>query len=141
MTVRCVRNNNPGNLNQDQPWMGLLPRAKMSVEQAAEKRFAVFESPEMGFRAMFVLLHTYATKYGLRTVSRIINRWAPPIENNTAGYKSRVATELGVGLDDVLDMQTRVGDLVKAIATVESGGWDGMWTDQQLRDGRKLAGV
>ena len=44
-----------------------------------------------GWRAAFMLLHTYMSKYKLTTIRKIIYRWAPPNENNTAAYTNHVS--------------------------------------------------
>ena len=36
-----------------------------------------------GYRAMFVLLHTYRVRHGCRTLREMISRYAPPMENHT----------------------------------------------------------
>jgi hypothetical protein len=49
-----------------------------------------------GYRAMFVLLHTYQRKYGLNTIASIISRYAPSVENHTEAYINAVAEASGV---------------------------------------------
>ena len=39
-----------------------------------------------GYRAMFVLLHTYRVRHGCRTLREMILRYAPPVENHTENY-------------------------------------------------------
>ncbi|HEY4356024.1 MAG TPA: hypothetical protein VGN16_09780, partial [Acidobacteriaceae bacterium] len=78
MSIRAVRNNNPGNIVAGDHWQGLMPRSEMSPEQLAETRFAVFASPKWGFRAMGVILLNYEHVHHLRTIAQIIARWAPP---------------------------------------------------------------
>lgn len=139
MTPRSVRNNNPGNLNSGSHWQGLMPARQMTPEQRAEDRFAVFESPKMGFRALGIVLLNYERLYDLNTINKIFDRYAPPVENNTAAYKHRVAKETGVGIDAVLNLQTHANlvSLMHAIAEVEGGGW--FFNDTDLNDGASLA--
>lgn len=136
---RGVRNNNPGNLDRtDTVWQG---ENRTAAAIAREPRFAVFDSPEYGFRALVKTLLTYQRKYGLLTVRSIIYRWAPPKENDTAAYAADVAKALGVAPTAVV----RVDDpqvafqLAKAIARHENGGH--FWGDETIRDGVELAGV
>lgn len=94
---RGIRNNNFGNIEdgefaQSQP--GYL---------GSDGRFARFEKPEHGMAAIDNLLQGYSRK-GLNSVGSIINRWAPPGENNTGSYAGTVAKNMGVGVDDQLDM-------------------------------------
>ncbi|WP_395675526.1 peptidoglycan-binding protein [Inquilinus sp.] len=126
MTVtRGVRNNNPGNIDRGQDWQGLATPAEMTKEQKAEKRFAVFRAPEWGIRALVKLLQTYQSKHGLRTIRGIINRWAPPVENDTGAYARAVAKAVGVGPDDTVDMKDHktAAELVAAIVAHENSGF------------------
>lgn len=88
---RGIRNNNPGNIRWGDDWRGLVPDA-----QRTDKSFCQFTTPEYGIRAMIIILRNYQRKRGLKTVTDIINRWAPPVENNTLAYINSVAKEIGV---------------------------------------------
>jgi len=135
MTVRAVRNSNPGNINSGAPWLGLQPRERMTPEQAAEKRFAVFSKPMYGFRALAVTLRNYGRMHGLDTARGIISRWAPDSENNTASYVVAVSKAIGVGPEDKLDLtdMATMRQLCKAISIHECGGW--MFDDADLDAG------
>lgn len=139
MLTRAQRNNNPGNLNAGEHWQGLMVRSQMTPEQAAEPRFAVFETAAYGFRALCVLLLNYESIYGLNTPRKIIGRWAPSIENNTAGYIARVSAETGKGEDEPVDLKDArtLSGFAKAIATVESGAW--LFNDTDLQIGVAMA--
>ncbi|WP_140187395.1 structural protein [Providencia stuartii] len=118
--ARGERNNNPGNIdyNPVNKWQGQLPH-----DPAIEKRFCRFVSAEYGIRAIYKLLQTYQRKDGLNSVSAIINKYAPPIENNTSGYINRAAASIGVGIHDhinTVDKKTGVA-LATAIVSVELG--------------------
>ncbi len=141
-TPRSIRNNNPGNIRVGDPWRGLATPAEMTPEQKAETAFCVFSAPKWGFRAMAVILMAYQDRHRLRSVAAMIDRWAPPHENNTAGYVARVCTALGVSRDATVDVQDwRVARaLVEAIARVESGGAF-PWSDAEVDEGLKLAGI
>ncbi|MDI7549268.1 hypothetical protein QLY96_20230 [Cronobacter sakazakii] len=87
--ARGIRNNNPGNLeaSDSNPWQG---------QTGSDGRFAKFETPEHGIRALGRNLISYQ-KQGIDTVNDIINRWAPPEDNNdTASYIQAVCAQLGV---------------------------------------------
>jgi hypothetical protein len=139
MTARAFRNNNPGNINAGEQWQGLMPRSQMTPEQAAEDRFAVFAAPKWGFRALAIVLKNYEVKYGLDTVRKVISRWAPPSENNTDAYVQAVASALGKGPDDHIDLHDpkTLEALAKAIAIHESGGW--LFADTDLVAGVAMA--
>lgn len=111
----------------------------MTPAQKAEPRFCVFKSPEWGFRAVYKLLQTYRKKYGLDTPYKIIARFAPTSENDTAAYAKAVAKALGIGIHDAFaPTRTNYFAVIKAMATHETGGWSPYWTDRQLNDGMSL---
>ncbi|MBQ7856830.1 MAG: structural protein P5 [Alistipes sp.] len=114
---RGLRNCNPGNIRHS------TVRYKGEVTPCSDKAFRQFESMAWGYRAMFVLLHTYAKKHGCYTIRSIISRYAPPSENNTEAYIRRVS--LGAGIDDTtrietLDHQSMI-PIVCAMSEVENG--------------------
>ena len=113
-TQRGLRNNNPGNIvRSGVTWQG------MSSDQSADSRFIVFNSPEYGIRAMARVLKNYLAQ-GYNTVGEIINRWAPPIENDTSAYVQAVANKLGIGPNDPVDA-SHLPDLIEAIIKHENG--------------------
>jgi hypothetical protein len=73
-----------------------------------------------GYRAMFMVLDTYRRRYGLRTVSGLIGRWAPPSENDTGAYAALVADRARAGQVDFADaaMMQRIA---AAMSLVENG--------------------
>lgn len=92
--TRGERNNNPGNIDRDATqWQG------MAADQSNDDRFIIFTAPEFGIRAIGKELLSYYQKHGLNTVRGIINRWAPPVENDTGAYVSAVANQCGVDPD------------------------------------------
>lgn len=142
MAIRSIRNNNPGNIMAGDPWRGLMARADMDAAQRAETRFCVFAKPKWGFRAMAIVLMAYQDRHALTSIAAMIDRWAPPHENDTAGYIGQVARTLGVGRGDAVDVQDYrvMRPLVEAIARVESGG-EFPWPDAEVDEGLKLAGI
>lgn len=125
MSVRAVRNNNPGNIRVGQKWRGLMPDYLMTPEQAAEKSFCVFETPADGFRAMAVILGVYHKKHGVTTLRGVIARWAPPTENNTGAYLNDVCNRLRRMPDAPFEflVPAAVQELCHAISVHECGGW------------------
>lgn len=118
---RGVRNNNPGNIdyNKANQWQGQL-----GLEVGVPKpRFARFDSPENGLRALAKTLQTYQSKHGLKTVKQIISRWAPASENDTGAYvrsvEQRTCTAPGAEVD-MKDPKVLRG-FVQAIAIHENG--------------------
>jgi hypothetical protein len=122
---RNQRNANPGNI-EDGPFARSLPGYAGS-----DGRFARFSDPNAGQSAQLALLDSYG-KRGLNTVAGIINRWAPPSENDTQGYARFVAQKLGVDPNQPLDMnnpQVKQA-LAAAITTFEGGPGSGGRTAQ-----------
>lgn len=113
---RGVRNNNPGNIvRTGAAWGGEIA--------GNDPRYAAFDSPEAGIRALGKNLIAYQEKHGLDTVAAIVARWAPATENDTASYVKAVSGELGVKADQPLDMKDPVvlARLTKAIIKQENG--------------------
>ena len=128
MTVRGIRNMNPGNIRLGESWLGL--RTKQT-----DPDFCQFTSMVYGCRALLKLLRTYVEKRGCTTIRKVIERWAPPSENDTSSYVLSVAAacrrdpdeRLPVDVDPLIDL-----DLARAIARHECGPeaegiWDDVW--------------
>lgn len=116
--ARGVRNNNPGNIRWRDKWMGLVPE-----QQRTDTAFCQFVSPEYGIRAMMIILHHYQIQHGLNTIAGIIQRWAPPEENDTQAYINSVVTVTGISAHNqinVTDSSTML-KLVQAIIVHENG--------------------
>lgn len=93
---RGIRNNNPGNIRKTlTAWQGL-------ADQQTDPAFFQFISPVYGIRAMTRILETYRGSYGLNTIETIINRYAPPVENDTSAYAAHVAAAVSVDPSEVL---------------------------------------
>jgi hypothetical protein len=123
ITSRGIRNNNPGNIdyNKTNQWQGQLP-----FDPAVESRFARFDTPENGIRALGKLLRTYQARYALYTVSDIIQRWAPASENDTQAYiaavEQRILLRTGKPVAQLdLDNPDMLSCLVQAIIQHENG--------------------
>lgn len=111
---RGIRNNNPGNVRYVE---GITSTYQGCI--GSDGAFCKFDTPHNGLRALCKLLLVYQDRHGLRTVSGIINRWAPPSENDTSAYVAAVAQHLDVGPDVELDLR-REGTLAAlAIAIVQ----------------------
>lgn len=112
--TRGVRNRNPGNIdhNSANKWRGELP-----VNKALESRFARFDTAENGIRALGKLLLTYYTKHNLKTVQAIINRWAPPKENDTGAYVRSVqaSVKAATGKDSTGEIDLNDAKTLKAV--------------------------
>lgn len=112
---RGLRNNNPGNIEASTDrWEG---------QTGSDGRFATFETPEAGIRALARTLLTYQDKHGLNTVEGIIGRWSPPRENDTKAYVRAVAGAIGFEPTTPLDLKDAkvLQSLTRAIIGHENG--------------------
>jgi len=102
--------NNPGNIRFN-------PAFK--VCSGSDNGFCKFSSLGYGYRAILVLLTTYYEKYGLRTITGIVTRYAPPSENQKAYYISSVSRYSGLGATEDLKKEDLI-KLIPAIAKMEN---------------------
>ena len=105
MDPRGIRNNNPGNIRYV---LGITSTYARCTGQD-EAGFCVFDTPEHGLEALARLLVRYQDKHGLKTIRGIINRWAPPVENETTAYVAAVAHSTGFAADTERSEERRVG--------------------------------
>ena len=114
---RGIRNNNPGNIEKGDNWRGL------SRDQSSDARFAVFNAPVWGIRAIARLLKNYGARHGIDTVRGAINRWAPPHENDTSAYVNAVAQRVGVSPDSRISLSNpaTLTRIIPAIIQHENG--------------------
>ncbi len=83
----------------------------------------------MGIRALAVTLITYHDKRrakdgsNIDTIREVIERWAPPNENNTSAYVNEVSKAVGVTPDMIIDLHDydTLRPLVEAIIRHENG--------------------
>lgn len=120
-----IKNNNPLNIRHGKTlWKGEIPSSPSGEvgrgSRGVRASFCRFESVEWGLRAAFCLLRTYATKYKLTCVKDIINRWAPPSENDTTSYIRHVCQLTGFGGNQRLT-EKDWPSLIKAMARMECG--------------------
>lgn len=98
---RPTRNNNPLNIT----WGDFARRngaTRLEITQPGVKaKYAVFPSAEVGFAAAKALLQGPSYK-GL-TIKEAIYKWAPPSENDSAGYVDFVCKAIGWPPETVID--------------------------------------
>ncbi len=141
-TPRGVRNRNPGNIdfNPRNDWQG-------QIGKEPNGRFAIFDTPENGIRALGKLLINYRGKEGMPgvggkgidTVLETINRWAPSNENDTQAYAAAVAKRIGVRTTDPIDIRNpaTLKGMVVSIIIHENGG--NPYKDQVIDEGVRRA--
>jgi hypothetical protein len=113
-TPRGIRNNNPLNLEY-RPGQGATSN---------DGRFGIYSNMEGGVAAASRQLLLYQDRDHLNTIKSIINKWAPPSDNNdTSGYVKQVAGMLNVDPEKQIDLhdQNMMAALVMAMAKRESG--------------------
>ena len=138
MIPRGQRNNNPGNLdyNPKNKWVG-----QRGIETGVPNpRFAVFDSPENGIRALVRLLLNYILRYKLTTVEQIIKRYAPSNENFTDAYVTGVQKDSGIGTNKIDPANVeQMFALVVAIIKHELGTQP--YHTSVIREGLRRAGL
>jgi hypothetical protein len=112
--TRAWRNNNPGNIEA-----GAFASAHGAI--GSDGRFAIFSNRDAGHGAIVSLLGSPA--YQRLTLQQAINRYAPPVENNTAAYSNYVSGAGQLPLDTRLDAMSprQIDALARAIQVHE--GW------------------
>ena len=114
MATRGVRNSNPGNIRKSKDqWEGAV---------GDDGSFVIFDSPESGVRALAKNLQSYG-RQGYDSIEKIINRWAPPNENDTAAYIQSVSSATGIPPTQSIDLTDPdvLASLSEAIGYHETG--------------------
>ncbi|MEB7891892.1 hypothetical protein NGK36_21775 [Hafnia alvei] len=123
---RNFRNNNFGNL----AYVGQKGARLEDANAKGEQRFAKFDTPEEGMRALASQITSYsngtskaANYQKLNTVESIISKYAPPNENNTKSYIANLSKSLGVSSTDQLDLTNPqvMTKMIRGISTIEGG--------------------
>ena len=111
---RGIRNNNPGNIEANAiSWQGKI---------GDDGRFIKFDKMENGVRALTILISNYYYRHGLKTIRGMIDRYAPPVENNTTSYVNHVAAKVGIDPDQpIQQIEPHIKDIVDAIIYHENG--------------------
>lgn len=114
LLTRGYRNNNPGNIIKSSiTWLGKI--------FSKDSKFEQFDTMQNGVRALMKLLRSYYYTHKLTTIRQIINKYAPPIENETDAYINAVCREVGIGPDVIFHFYDLVKPLAKAIVKHENG--------------------
>jgi hypothetical protein len=110
---RPIRNNNPGNLES-----GSFSKSRGAVGD--DGRYAVFPTPEIGWKAKIDLLKTGT--YQNLTIKDAFNRYAPPSEN--PNYLRDLQSRTGFDLNRKMSSlnEDEFEKLVDAVAIIEGSG-------------------
>ena len=127
---------NPGNIKASKAnaWEG---KTGQTYEKKGSK-FETFESPEMGFRAMFKLLETYQNKYGADTIEKIIGKW----DNGNKKYIKDLEQTTNITKDEPVDLANKeqMVELAYKMSLIEKGykQWK-KYSREQVEAGYDLA--
>lgn len=126
---RGWRNNNPLNIRRGERWQGL-------VSTPGDPQFCQFQTMAFGYRAGAKVLRSYFRYFQQKgipfSVRNIINRWAPPRENDTEAYVCRVchlmtgddcrqASDVELSRPDTPQGARHLASLMAAMTCVECG--------------------
>jgi hypothetical protein len=139
---RGLRLHNPGNVRivKGVRWQGEAPTQR-------DREFVTFADAKWGIRALVRCLITYFDKRYAKDGSKIdciadvIERWAPPNENNTQAYIQAVAKSMRVDPKQELDLYdfNTMKNLVIAIIRHENGQMP--YSDAEIHAGLIAAGL
>lgn len=119
---RGIRNRNPFNITKGTKFEGLC-------DEQTDRRFCQFKEMKYGCRAMWKLLVSYRLRFINEkkpfTIRTIIQRFAPPNENDTSFYAQRVGRLADMNIDLVLPDPEISGvpfvEILIAMASIENG--------------------
>ena len=132
-SVRGIRNNNPGNLIKSAlTWQG-------KVVPGTDPVFEQFKTMPYGIRAMLIDI-IGKHKRGLDTIQELITVWAPPFENDTAGYINSVSSRTGISKNVIFSpTKDNFIKIAKAMAGVENGPDVLLIPEKDWNEGWRLA--
>lgn len=132
------KNRNPLNLRPGGgDWQGMT--GTMTHPRAGA--FLMFDSVENGYRAAAITLINYGRLFGADTIAKIVARWAPPSENDTAAYVAAVEAATQIGRDvrlRLLQEPDALARIMDAMTRVESGGHQ-PYRAETIREGIRRA--
>lgn len=114
-----VKNNNPGNIriNKFNSWKGRVP-----IDKNTDGNFEQFTEKFWGVRAMTRIVKGWIDKNKANTISGIITKYAPPVENNTSEYIQFVSKETGIDPNTPVTTDKKtMKAIIMAMGTMESG--------------------
>lgn len=91
-----TRDNNPGDIEAGR----FATQEGATSVDAHNRRFAVFSTPEEGFNALRALLNS-SSYLGL-SIHDALNKYAPPVENDTSAYEANVCHWTGLAPTEIL---------------------------------------
>jgi hypothetical protein len=124
--TRGERNANPGNIQfmPHAPWRGQVGIEIVPPGMSYKPRFGRYDCDSNGIRALAKQLAVYQQRDALRTIRQMINRWAPPADqNDTSAYVKAVCNACQAGPDDYYPISalSKLETIVTAIIKMENG--------------------
>ena len=105
--------NNPGNVEIGQGFAGGYEVTNQTYANDRERPFAVFDSPEMGMRALAMDINSKLKQFN-GNVSEIIKKYAPKKdENKTTNYILYVQNKLGKKIMTKEDISTTMSAMIE----------------------------
>lgn len=131
-----IRARNPGNIRyrEDVVWPG-----QSGFIETVNGKFVMFDSYENGAAAGLANLRNYMQTYNKYTISEIVNRWAPPTENDTNAYINFVSNATGLDPNQKLT-ESDLATLFKAM-TIKEGDNKNTYTKDVIDMGAKIARI
>lgn len=108
-----ISRNNPGNIVKT----GVLWEGQVK----GKGRFAHFKDAHFGLRALGIVLIRYQQYHNIKTVEKLVARFAPAHENDVSSYENFVARKLGLYTKSPLWITHNLPDIVEAIVHFENG--------------------
>ena len=141
--MRGLRNNNPLNIRHSADrWQG-------ARKEQTDPSFVQFKTMAYGYRAAWRTLQTYYERFCMQskpfTVRNIIERWAPPTENDTEAYIRTVLKLSGIGGKENLlppanaSSYGRLSKLMGSMTVMENGIRMSQVDTEAVFQGYKLA--
>jgi hypothetical protein len=93
-----IRNNNPGNLRPD-------PNYQWAGATGVSGGIVTFGDSLFGIRALALDLFNKNTRDGLNTLEKLISKYAPENENDTASYVKTVASKTALKADAEISLR------------------------------------
>jgi hypothetical protein len=115
---RGLRNNNPGNLRiSNIKWQGKVPN-----NLNTDKAFEQFSSLHYGIRAMLTDVANDITIKKFNTLTKLINSYAPPTENDTVNYINFVSKQTNLQPNQTINITPDIlSKIVKSKILIENG--------------------
>jgi hypothetical protein len=105
--------NNPGNVEVGQGFAGGYEVTNQTYANDRDRPFAVFDSPEMGMRALAMDINSKLEQFN-GNVSEIIKKYAPKEdENNTLNYVNYVKNKVGKKIITKDDIGTTMSAMIE----------------------------